>query len=318
MRGDGRIYLRGKNYWIAYYLRGRQFRESTGETDPVKAGKFLKRRLTEVGADQLGIQKFTTPQVAKTAIHELIEALKADYELRGKASPQNLSVLKRVDTDFGAYRAVDLTAEKVDKYIEQRLVDGDRPATINRATQMLGQAYALAVKRETLTRAPYIRHLSEAGNARQGFLSEAEFRTLHPHLPEYLRDFVHFGLVTGMRKGEIASLTWSDVEVDVLTLRGEKSKNGEARTIPIIGELDEIIERRKTARRIEESGTTRMAEFVFHCEGEPIREFRKSWATACVAAGLGKMVCPDCGAKSADKECTQCEAPTKYSGRLFP
>jgi integrase len=120
-----------------------------------------------------------------------------------------------------------------------------------------------------------------------------------------------------MRKGEIASLTWSDVEGDVLTLRGENSKNGEARTIPIIGELDEIIERRKAARRIEESGTARMAEFVFHCEGEPIREFRKSWATACVAAGLGKMVCPDCGAKSADKECAQCEVPTKYSGRLF-
>jgi hypothetical protein len=155
--------------WCSYYLREKEFRESTGETDPVKAAKFLKRRLKEVGADQLGIQKFTTPKVAKTTIHELIEALKADYELRGKASPQNLSVLKRVDTDFGAYRAVDLTAEKVDKYIEQRLVDGDRPATINRTTQMLGQAYALAVKRETLTRAPYIRHLSEAGNARQGF-----------------------------------------------------------------------------------------------------------------------------------------------------
>jgi integrase len=29
------------------------------------------------------------------------------------------------------------------------------------------------------------------------------------------------------------------------------------------------------------------------------------------------MVCPDCGAKSGDKECAQCEVPTKYAGRLF-
>jgi integrase len=70
-----------------------------------------------------------------------------------------------------------------------------------------------------------------------------------------------------MRKGEIASLTGFDVDGDELTLRGENAKNGEARTIPIIGELAEIIERRKAARRIEEDGTARMVEFIFHCKG---------------------------------------------------
>lgn len=171
MRGNGRIFRRPNSsmWWAAYYLRGKEYRESTGETDDVKAGKFLQRKLKEVGADQLGLHKFTTPKASRVTIHELTEALKSDFELRGKASAQNLSVLKRVDADFGTYRAVDLTAEKIDKYIEGRLADGDRPATINRATQMLGQAYALAVRRETLSRAPYIRHLSESGNARKGF-----------------------------------------------------------------------------------------------------------------------------------------------------
>src|SRR6516162_3411619 len=40
--------------WCAYYLRGKEYRESTGETDPNKAEKYLKRRLKEVGADQIG------------------------------------------------------------------------------------------------------------------------------------------------------------------------------------------------------------------------------------------------------------------------
>jgi len=38
---------------------------------------------------------------------------KADFELREIASPQNCSLLRRVDRDFGMYRASALTAEQV-------------------------------------------------------------------------------------------------------------------------------------------------------------------------------------------------------------
>ena len=52
-RGDGRIFTRTGSalLWCAYYLRGKEYRESTGTADPDKAAKFLKRRLKEVGAD---------------------------------------------------------------------------------------------------------------------------------------------------------------------------------------------------------------------------------------------------------------------------
>jgi integrase len=77
--------------------------------------------------------------------------------------------------------------------------------------------------------APKIRHLSEKGNARKGFFADAEFGRLYSHLPEGVRDFAFFGYLTGWRKGEIASLTWSDVEDGVIRLRGEHSKNREPR-----------------------------------------------------------------------------------------
>lgn len=316
MRGNGRIFRRPNSsmWWAAYYLRGKEFRESTGTADEIKARKFLQRKLKEVGADQIGARTFTTPKASRLTVHELLEALKADFEIRGKASPQNLSVLKRADTDFGIDRAVDLTADKIDRYIEQRLQDGDRPATINRTTQMLGQAYALAVKRETLSRAPYIRHLSESGNARQGFFSESELAAVISHLPEDLRDFVRFAAATGMRKGECCSLTWADIESDVLTLRGENAKNGDSRSVPLVGELSEIIERRKAARQVKENGTARMIEHIFHRDGQPVAEFRKSWITACLAAGVGRMVCPKCQSEGTAKDCPKCEIRTEYSG----
>jgi integrase len=310
MRGNGRIFRRPNSsmWWAAYYLRGKEYRESTGETDEVRAGKFLQRKLKEVGADQIGARTFTTPKASRLTLQELLDALKADFELRGKASPQNLSVIKRADSDFGTYRALELTPEKIDRYIEQRIEDGDRPATINRTTQILGQAYALAIKRGTLSRAPYIRHLSEAGNARQGFFSEPELAAVISNLPEDLRDFVRFAAATGMRKGECCSLTWGDIEGDVLTLRGENAKNGEARSVPLVGELSEIIERRKAVRQVKENGTARMVEHIFHRDGQPIGEFRKSWEAACKKAGVFGRLFHDLR-RSAVRNMTQAGVP---------
>lgn len=53
------------------------------------------------------------------------------------------------------------------------------------------------------------------------------------NLPSDLRDFILFGYLRGMRKGEIAPLAWADLEGDVLKLRGENAKNGESRSVPM-------------------------------------------------------------------------------------
>jgi len=63
--------------------------------------------------------------------------------------------------------------------------------------------------------------------------------------------------------------------------------------------------------------------FVFHRDGEPVKDFRKAWYSACVMAGLGKYVCRKCGSeKHASHKCVKCEAEwkrdeLKYVGRIF-
>jgi integrase len=114
---------------------------------------------------------------------------------------------------------------------------------------------------------------------------ETEFRTVIEHLPDYLKDFALFAYLTGWRKGETASLRWEDVDGDVIRLRSEHSKNREGRTVPLVGELAELIERRKAARRVEKNGTVMLSEFVFHRDGKPIGS-RKAWATACKFANV--------------------------------
>src|SRR5947209_3317594 len=112
MRGNGRIFRRkGSVYlWCAYYLRGKEYRESTGTADQKKAEKFLQRRLKEVGADQIGAKPFGGPQQDRLTVNQLLDALEADYELRGKVTPQFGSHLARIRHYFGAVRATALSS----------------------------------------------------------------------------------------------------------------------------------------------------------------------------------------------------------------
>jgi len=339
-RGDGRIFRRNETtlWWCAYYLRGKEYRESTGETDEQKALRFLKRRLKEVGADQIGAQTFlgraaeriqiacdfVADEQTRSACDCLCCALERDFKFRGKHSAQNLSNLNRVRRDFGGLRAIKLTAEEVDKYIGRRLGEGSAPASINRVTQMLGQAFKLAIRRRRLVIAPHVRHLSEAGNVRQGFFGEPEFRSVVDNLPNYLKDFARFAYFTGMRKGEITSLRWEDVDGDVIRLRAENAKNGEARTIPLEAELADLIERRRVGREVKREGKPAVQSmWIFHRDGEPVGDFRKAWATACCMAGVGRLVCPTCkGTVDPEYKCGECSKTWEreqlsYVGRIF-
>jgi integrase len=305
--------------WCSYYLRGKEFRESTGESDQKKAERFLRKRLDEVGGDRSGGKPFVGPEQERLKVNELLDALEADLRLRGKESPQVRSQMKRIRGYFGAWRAVEVTADAVDRYIEKLREAGLADATINRGTQLLAQAFKLAIERKRLSSAPKIRHLSEKGNARQGFFGDSEFATVEGFLPEYLRDFCRFGYLTGWRKGEIASLVWGDYDSDgdVIRLKGVNAKNGEGRQVVLGGALAELIDRRKVARQVERGDAVMLSEYIFHLNGQPVREFRKSWATACVAARLGQFYCKKCDQPVSGHSCEACNAETYYSGRLF-
>ncbi|HXE32777.1 MAG TPA: site-specific integrase [Verrucomicrobiae bacterium] len=328
-RGQGRIFERGSLLWVAYYAHGKEQREvarqvRTNEKLPVseknrhEAERFLKRRLGEIVAEQHGGRAFVGPQQERVTVNELLDGLERDYKLRDKWSIKTASVLKPLRSRFGTWRAVDLTSDAIGKHIEELRGEGYSNATVNRRTQLLGQAFKTAIRNQQLSQQPFIPRLSEVGNERQGFFETADFEAVVSHLPEYLRDFCHFGFVTGWRKGSIDSLRWSDVGEDVIYLRAENSKSRKAETMPLEGDLQAIIERRRAASVIRaENAEPRFAEFVFHSEGERISDFRKAWATACVAAGLGIMVCPQCGTESADRKCMSCKVATRYSGKIF-
>ncbi len=299
-RGQGRIFERNGSpfWWIAYYSHGKEQREvarhvragaklEATEQNSREAERFLKRRLGEIAAEQHGGRPFIGPQQERVTVKELLEALERDYRLRDKWGPKVACHVKPLGAHFGAWRAVELTSEAIGAYIEKLRGEGYSNATVNRRTQLLGQAFKVALRNKQLSAAPFIPRLSELGNERQGFFETADFEAVVANLPECVRDFCRFGFVTGWRKGSIESLRWSDVGEDVIYLRAENSKTRKPETIPLEGQLLDIIERRRAAAILQdENGETRFAEYVFHRKGEPIGDFRKAWATACKEAGV--------------------------------
>jgi integrase len=71
------------------------------------------------------------------------------------------------------------------------------------------------------------------------------------------------------------------------------AKNGEARLIPLEGELEELIARRRVARQVEVDGVLMIASLIFHRAGRPISDFRKAWARACKKAGVVRRLFHD-------------------------
>jgi integrase len=285
MRGDGRVFKRGANWWIAFYVDGREQRESSKTTDEAVAQKYLRKKLKEVHAHELDPAKpFRTQRDRKRTVADLVDALQDDFEIRGKWNPQVRTNVGHIRLAFGNVRATALTAEDIDEYIQKRLAGGSAKASINRVTQLLKQAYGLAE-----LPAPRIRRLDEADNVRRGFFTEREVRLVIANLPSELADFTLFAWFTGMRKSEIASLRWEDFDGDCIRLRAEDAKNGTARLVPLEGDLIDLTERRKIARKFKANEVVAMSALIFHRNGKPIREFRKTWATACRLAGVRRL-----------------------------
>jgi integrase len=251
------------------------------------------------------------PQSEKITVNEILDSLTKDLEIRNKLSSQTKSKMKPIRAFFGPLPAISITDDMIRDYMLVRLKGLDKKAirsmeqgllriqrirpvsnaTVNRELQYLGQAYNLKAKE--IGRMPSIPKLDE--RVREGFYERADFETIASHLPKDLQDFARWGYFTGWRKGEISSLRWNELNLEnrQIRLRGQFSKNGEPRMVPLMGELWEIIQRRWKARRYRGlNGETVISQLVFFRQkgrgvpktGAPVAEFRKTWKAACELA----------------------------------
>jgi len=154
---------------------------------------------------------------------------------------------------------------------DERLRDGKSAVTINRDVSTLSACLAEAVEREVLELHPLrrLKPLKHADNKRVRYLAVEEERRLWEALnrreerirserdsanawrkergraemydlrkapfADYLKPMVTLALHTGLRRGELFDLQWTDVDMDtkVITVNAATSKTGKTRRVPM-------------------------------------------------------------------------------------
>lgn len=294
MRGDGFPYLRGNRWWIAFYHQGEKQRTpakvrdtKTGRMRPARdepeARKALQARWKEIESGA-----FVPAKAERLTVDKLLDAYVEHQELRGLRSLRTLRLhLKPIRVFFGSWRCVEVTTVGVNAYQKERREAGKAPATIRRELEGLRGAFFFAGEqtpplfpRERIPAIP----MPAVDNVRQGFFTQAEVGALLEALGDPdLCDFTAWAWKTGMRRGEIAQLTFDMLDTSDdpwrLSIPGAITKNKDGRSFGFDGEALDIMRRRVAARRLD-------CPLIFHRAGRPIVAFDERWKAALKAAKL--------------------------------
>jgi integrase len=285
----GRVYRRGDTWWIQYSHDGKRRRESSHSTRRPDAVALLKRRQDEAGKGR------PHEDATKVLLSDLKALIDADYRMNGRRSAKRVGQSwEHVAAFFGDREsAVNVTAPRLALYLTSRTDQGAARATVKNELAALKRAFNLARKSGTLlpNEIPAFPTISSS-TPRPGFFERDEHEAVRAALPADAGDVAEFMYWTGWRKSEVLSLRWANVDESAGVIRIETTKNREPRTLPygVLPALAELIEHRRAVTEDVQRQRGIIVTHVFHRNGEPIRYFRRSWLSACIAAGLGREV----------------------------
>ena len=170
----------------------------------------------------------------------LSEVSSTKRESTAYAERQKAKALKK---KFGAYSLAAITPDLVAEYRDERLEAGKSASTVRLELSLLSHLFTIAIKewRVGLVYNPVanIRKPAPPQGRNRRLTAEEERKLLQAcdgHSNPMLGWIVRIALYTGMRAGEIKSLTRSQVNLDKRLVYLTETKNGSARTVPLTRE----------------------------------------------------------------------------------
>jgi integrase len=283
----GSVYRRGGVLWIKYYRNGAPIRESAGTNKDQVARNLLKQREGDIAR---GVP--VTPQTNRCTIDELFADVLNDYRVNQRRTIQDAERrVKDLLAVFGGRKAASVTVADVRQYVAGRLERGLSNASINHELKLLNKAFRMGIEAGKVTVRPKITKLKE-NNVRKGFFERKQFETLRSKMIALHRPLLTFLYVTGWRVSEAFGLQWRQVDFAAGTVRLDPgtTKNDEARVFIMNSELRQALEAQRAYTDAVQKEHGCIISWVFHRDGAQLKGIRKSWETACKAAGCPGMI----------------------------
>ena len=283
----------GKVFWIEYYSNGRRKRERIGPNKALAEITFQKRMVERAEGrllDRKKDDKTKFGQLSKWYL-ELAEVERKKSFIRDERS------IKKLSEFFSPKLVREIKPSLVAEYQSFRLLEksyrghSTKPATINREIACLKTIFNKAIRDGKIATNPVrgVKLLRE-NNERQRVLSSEEWEKYKASCPPWYLPVAFAAYFTAMRRGEIANLTLSrlDLKEGFIRLKPEDTKTDCGRSVPIAPELMEVLKRVLKVRPLN-------SDRIFHRNGRPItlEDIRRAHERTCKEAGIKGFVFHD-------------------------
>jgi len=232
---------------------------------------------------------FRDAQARRITLAELIDRYRVEHlgSSNARTRGQRAKRLEFWRAELGAYALVDVTPDRINE-ARSRLQDAAgrqlAPATANQYVGDLRHVFNVARRDFAIAIANPVAELTKLKEprGRVRFLSAAErsalLREVANHSPD-LYCITVAALSTGARKGELLNLRVADVDLRRGLLQFDQTKNGERRSVPLVGLALDLIAERLKVRRLDST-------LLFPgAKGAPLA-IDKAFRAACQRAGI--------------------------------
>ncbi|MFT5374893.1 MAG: integrase, partial [Candidatus Latescibacterota bacterium] len=233
-----------KHGYYAYYRdsAGKQHNKSL-RTNNKKEAKDRAQRIAdtiEAGTD-LRVERVRENRgvTVSDAIPTVIKLVKWD----GRYRDECIKILHQFEEQYGDQSMAFITQADINEYLVAVLQRTSR-ATHNRHKSTLRGFFQAAHSKDLVAEDPTknVGHLEEPENVPDA-LTEEQFDRVLNALPEHAQIIMQILHDTGMRAGELHSLTWRNIRSDKRMIVVEDSKNNQFRLIPMTDAVYALFER---------------------------------------------------------------------------
>jgi len=271
------VFQRGNIWYISYSdADGRRIKEAIS-TDKKVAVLSRQKRLVEVAEGRhLDIkknEKIKFEDFAKTFIE-----LYSKPNKRPRVARRDEFLIKRLGTHFNGKYLYAITPRAIEQYKADRIKDV-APATVNRELACMKCMFNKAITWGKVEDNPVRKvKLFKENNKRLRFLEKEEISRVLENAAPHLRPILIVALFTGMRKSEILTLEWKNINIEQGVIYLLHTKNGERREVL----MSDIVKKALIAVPKHPDSP-----YIFcHHDGKPYMNVRKSFDAVLKKCGI--------------------------------